>query len=134
MDTVDSERRSWIMSRIKSRGNESTEEALVRVFRREKVTGWRRNYDLFGHPDFVFPLESVAVFVDGCYWHGHPTRCRLPATNREYWATKIDRNRARDRKVSRILRQSGWRVIRIWKHLVDQPRTIARVRRALDKK
>lgn len=130
-DTVERKKRSWIMSQVKSRRNKSTEEALVVVFRREKITGWRRNYDLVGKPDFVFRKERVAIFVDGCFWHGHPTRCRIPATNREYWISKINRNRARDRKVNRMLRQRGWQVIRIWEHLVNKPRTVSRLFKAL---
>lgn len=133
MDTVEPRKRSWIMAQVKSSRNKSTEEALVRIFRREKITGWRRNYDLAGRPDFVFLSERVAVFVDGCFWHGHPKRCRIPSTNREYWTSKIDRNRARDRKVNRMLRKRGWQVVRIWEHLINQPRTIARVRKALDR-
>lgn len=131
MDNVDPTKRSWIMARVKSTGNTSTEMALVHGFRREGITGWRRNFSLFGKPDFVFPHAHIAVFVDGCFWHGHPTRCRIPATHREYWKAKIARNQARDRRVNRILRQRGWKVIRIWEHMVKQPRTIARIRRAL---
>ena len=91
MDTVDPEKRSWTMAQVKSTGNKSTEQALIQMMRRERITGWRRGYPLFGSPDFVFPKERVAMFVDGCFWHGHPTRCRIPSTNRGYWTAKIDR-------------------------------------------
>jgi len=70
--------------------------------------------DLPGKPDIVFRRARVAVFVDGAFWHGHPERCRLPATNREYWARKIERNAARDARVRRELAQMGWRVVRLW--------------------
>lgn len=70
--------------------------------------------DLPGKPDVVFRRAQVAVFVDGAFWHGHPERCRLPATNREYWARKIERNKSRDARVGRELAQMGWRVVRLW--------------------
>ncbi len=84
MDTVDTEKRSWTMAQVKSSGIKSTEQALIQIMRRHGVTGWRRNYKLFGAPDFVFPKGRVAVFVDGCIWHGHATRCRIPATNLDH--------------------------------------------------
>ncbi|HRQ87775.1 MAG TPA: very short patch repair endonuclease [Bacteroidia bacterium] len=107
-------KRSEIMSRVRGKGNKATELRLIALFREHRITGWRRNYPLFGKPDFVFPKERVAVFVDGEFWHGHPTRAKIPETNREFWAAKIVRNKARDRLVSKTLREKGWRVIRIW--------------------
>jgi|SRR5579862_1304114 len=95
MDSFSPQIRSWIMSRVKASGNRSTEEALKRIFKRLRITGWRRSYPLFGKPDFVFRAAKVAVFVDGCFWHGHPTKCRIPKANRAYWLRKISRNRAR---------------------------------------
>jgi DNA mismatch endonuclease (patch repair protein) len=108
--------RSEIMARVRSHGNSSTELRLIRLLRRHRVTGWRRQYPLFGNPDFVFLRARLAVFVDGSFWHGHPKFCRLPASNRRYWLPKIQRNRARDRQVGRTLRIRGWRVVRIWEH------------------
>src|SRR5690606_26892541 len=99
--------RSYTMSRIRSQGNESTELRLARLFRANKINGWRRNSRLPGRPDFVFPKERVAVFVDGCFWHGCP-KCALRSnTNRGYWSAKIVGNRQRDRRHSRTLRQAG---------------------------
>lgn len=66
--------------------------------------------------DLVFSRVKVAVFLDGCFWHGcskHHTKSR---TNAEYWAEKVERNRARDRETDRILAEAGWLVIRIWEH------------------
>ena len=133
MDTVAPGKRSWTMAQVRSNGNKSTEGALIRMMRREGIKGWRRGYPLFGSPDFVFPRERVAVFVDGCFWHGHPVRCRIPATNTAYWEAKIGRNKARDRRVTRALRARGWQVVRIWEHLINQPRTIRRLLKALGK-
>lgn len=110
-----------MMSRIRSAGNRSTELRLVSLMKEAGIIGWRRRYGLTGNPDFVFPKERVAVFVDGCFWHGCP-RCRnVPLTNADYWAAKNERNRARDRLVSRRLRGDGWTVLRIWEHRLRQP-------------
>jgi DNA mismatch endonuclease, patch repair protein len=119
------------MAQVKSRGNKSTEKRLIAIFREAGIKGWRRTYPLFGNPDFVFRKERVAVFVDGCFWHGHPTKCRLPQTNREYWVRKIQRNKKRDREVTRYLGEKGWKVIRIWEDSVSKRATITRLRKAL---
>lgn len=101
------------MSNIRSSGNKLTEVAMIRIFRSNKITGWRRNFHLFGNPDFVFPKNRVAVFVDGEFWHGHPKE-KMPNSNAEFWLNKIERNKARDALVNRFLREKGWRVIRFW--------------------
>jgi DNA mismatch endonuclease Vsr len=72
--------------------------------------------DIPGCPDFVFDKERVAVFVDGCFWHGCPTCQRAPSSNQEYWTRKIDQNRIRDRRALRDLRRRNWKAIRIWEH------------------
>jgi DNA mismatch endonuclease (patch repair protein) len=66
--------------------------------------------------DIVFTRRRVAIFVDGCYWHGCPTHHVTPATNRPYWTAKIDGNRARDATTTRAIEAAGWRVIRVWEH------------------
>lgn len=130
-DRVPPHKRSQIMAKIRSEGNRSTELALASLFRRAGIKGWRRHVPLPGKPDFAFPRLRVAVFVDGCFWHGHKHRCRLPSANRAYWSRKIERNRARDQAVNKVLRDMGWRVIRIWEHLVPRPRTVMRIKRHL---
>ena len=104
------------MSRIRGHGNKTTELRLIAIFRNAKIRGWRRNKDLVGRPDFVFPDARLAVFVDGCYWHGCPKHFRLPASNTSYWKEKIALNKSRDRRVTRILKSEGWKVVRIWEH------------------
>ena len=106
--------RSQIMSRVRSRKNKSTELRLISFFKENKITGWRRGYALFGKPDFVFPKKKIAIFADGCFWHGHDCRNLSPASNKVYWQTKILRNKERDRLVSKILKERGWKVVRIW--------------------
>ena len=84
-DNLTKEQRSYAMSRIRSRGNISTEQALVSVMRKAGLSGWRRNSPLCGRPDFVFPKFRTVVFVDGCYWHGC-LKCGLGAkSNGLYW-------------------------------------------------
>lgn len=108
--------RSEQMARIRSSGNKSTEIRLVQLFRAKGIRGWRRGSALYGKPDFVFSKERLVIFVDGCFWHGHPVLCRLPTKNRSYWIKKIGTNKKRDSNVNIRLRESGWRVIRIWEH------------------
>jgi len=79
------------MAQVRSSGNKSTEMNLIAALRKNGITGWRRTYPLFGKPDFVFREKRVAVFVDGCFWHGHPQKCRIPETYRVCWVQKIAR-------------------------------------------
>ena len=122
------------MSRVRSKGNFSTELRLVALFRKEGITGWRRSYPLFGKPDFVFPKLRLAVFVDGCFWHGCPVHGTLPRSNQAFWRTKLERNATRDRLVTRTLRARGWRVLRIWHHALkrqNQARCVGRIHKAM---
>ncbi len=133
-DIFTPEKRSAVMARVRGSGNASTELRLIAVFRAERITGWRRRAPVFGKPDFVFPSRKLAVFVDGCFWHGCPEHGTVPATRREFWETKIARNRTRDREVNRALKQRGWRVLRLWEHELRPSRAAAllrKLRRAL---
>jgi DNA mismatch endonuclease (patch repair protein) len=120
-DNVTQARRSQIMAAVRSEGNKGTELKLAALFRANGITGWRRQQALPGKPDFVFWRQRLAVFVDGCFWHGCPKHLRLPATHARYWRNKIARNRARDKAVARLLRQRGWRVARAWEHALRRP-------------
>ena len=113
-DVFDKEKRSEIMRAVKSSKNKSTEEKLIAYFKENKITGWRRNYKVYGKPDFVLPDLWIAIFVDGCFWHGHNCRNTHPEQNKEYWQRKIGRNMARDKEVTDHLERLGWNVIRIW--------------------
>ena len=133
-DVFTAEKRSLVMSAIRSRGNQSTEVRLAQLLRLNRITGWRRNLALPGRPDFAFRRERVAVFVDGCFWHGCPKHFTRPKSSRKFWDEKIARNKARDAKVNRELRRVGWSVIRIWEHALsvrESAKTITRLRRAL---
>jgi DNA mismatch endonuclease (patch repair protein) len=123
-DVVFKKKRSQIMAAIKSTGNKATEMKLISIFREHRITGWRRGSKLFGKPDFVFRRERLAVFVDGCFWHGCRWHCRMPKSRLDFWKPKIARNKARDCEAVRVLRSQGWGVMRIWEHSLGQPRKI----------
>ncbi|HUS58093.1 MAG TPA: very short patch repair endonuclease [Planctomycetota bacterium] len=128
--------RGQLMSRVRSFGNRTTERRLVGLLRKAHLSGWRRRYTLLGHPDFVWPKAKVAVFVDGCFWHGHDCGKNIsPKTNAAAWQEKIHQNKERDRLVNRSLRQQGWQIVRLWEcQLAKNPDTcIARIRKALDR-
>jgi DNA mismatch endonuclease, patch repair protein len=149
--------RSALMAKVLSKGNASTELKLVAAFRTLGITGWRRGVTLSPvavrpvtkalrasatsgkstrpfrvRPDFVFPKLRIAVFVDGCFWHGCPIHATQPKQNAEFWRTKIAANQARDWIVTRQLRARGWRVLRLWEHELTkryEVRLLARLRR-----
>jgi DNA mismatch endonuclease (patch repair protein) len=113
-DVFSKAKRSQVMSRIRSRGNKDTELALAKLLRRHKITGWRRHLHMFGKPDFIFLKARLAIFVDGCFWHGCPKHATKPKNNRSFWHRKLSANKTRDRLVNHALRRANWRVIRIW--------------------
>ncbi len=156
-DILTQAQRSALMAKVKGWGNASTELKLVAVFRALGITGWRRGVTLRPaivrpatkarrasatsgkqsrpfqvRPDFVFPKLRIAVFVDGCFWHGCPIHATQPKQNAEFWREKIARNQARDLLVTRRLRARGWRVVRFWEHELTRKyerRLLARLRR-----
>lgn len=113
-DVFDRKKRSDIMSKVRSNNNKSTELALIKFFKENHITGWKRNYPVKGHPDFVFLDKKIAVFVDGCFWHGHDCRNTRPSDNAEYWQKKRERNIKHDKEVTAMFKNRGWTVIRIW--------------------
>ncbi|MEA4804672.1 MULTISPECIES: very short patch repair endonuclease [Acetobacterium] len=113
-DVYDKATRSAVMSKVRSKGNKSTELRLIEVFHQYGITGWRRNYTVKGHPDFVFMERRIAVFVDGCFWHGHDCRNTRPKENEDFWTAKRERNIIHDREVTAKFEQRGWTVVRIW--------------------
>jgi DNA mismatch endonuclease (patch repair protein) len=106
---------------------------MLSLLKQNKITGWRRHLPLPGKPDFAFPRLKVAVFVDGCFWHGCPRCYTRPKTNRKFWDKKRDDNMARDKRVNRQLRRQGWKVIRIWQHSLQKSPAacLTRIRRKL---
>lgn len=132
-DPLTPEQRSLRMAKVRSSGNKSTELRVAAVMIRAAIRGWKRHSkEVPGRPDFYFPEARLVVFVDGCFWHGCP-KCRrnTPKTRRDFWTGKIVANRRRDRKVNRLLRQAGLRVVRIWEHEIAGRRWLATLRRSL---
>ena len=124
--------RSRLMSRVRGRGNKATELQLIHLFRNHGIIGWRRNTSLYGKPDFVFSTAKIALFVDGCFWHGCPRHGSEPATNRAFWQRKLTGNKIRDRTVNQTLKKRGWHVVRIWQHELskrNEKRLLARLSR-----
>lgn len=113
-DVYDKETRSAVMRKVRSKGNKSTEMRLITLFKEYGITGWRRNYPVKGHPDFVFPYKRIAIFVDGCFWHGHNCRNTRPKENADYWEKKRERNILHDKKITENFEARGWIVLRIW--------------------
>lgn len=132
-DSVSPGVRSRIMRSIHSTGNVTTEIRLASMMRASGLLGWRRHARIAGSiPDFVFLLHRLAVFVDGCFWHGCPIHFKPPASNQCYWGLKIAGNRERDRAISARLGRAGWKPMRIWEHeLDDAARTVGRIASAL---
>jgi DNA mismatch endonuclease (patch repair protein) len=129
--------RSRMMSAIRGRGNRTTERRLRGLLAQAGIRGWRVHpRGIVGSPDFLFDLPHcrVAIFTDGCFWHGCRRCARGPmATNPQFWKAKIARTRARDRRVMGALRREGYLVLRIWEHdLRERPAAVvAAVREAL---
>ena len=113
-DVFSIKKRSEVMSKIRSRNNKGTELVLGRLLNSNGIRGWKCHQSLPGKPDFVFKTQRVAIFVDGCFWHGCPSCYRKPKSNKTYWRKKINTNMTRDRRVRNQLRRLGWAVARIW--------------------
>ena len=113
-DVFTKNERSDIMRSVKSKDTKSTEIRLKTIFIKHHITGWRKNYPVNGRPDYVFIKKRVAVFVDGCFWHGHDCRNTRPKDNADYWRAKRERNQKRDKEVSEMFMKRGWTVMRIW--------------------
>lgn len=110
-----SRRRSRNMRSIRSSQNKTTERRLRTYLVNSRLRGWVVQPEgVPGSPDFLFPLRRLAIFVDGCFWHGCPHCGHIPKRNKNYWRAKIARNRKRDAAVSRRLRSQAFSVVRIW--------------------
>ena len=107
--------RSNNMRAIRSVNNATTERRIRAYFCRLGISGWHiRPIGVPGCPDFVFPAQNLAIFVDGCFWHCCPQCGHIPKSNVSYWKAKLSRNQRRDRAVTRELRACGFTVIRLW--------------------
>jgi len=109
-----------IMKGVSGKGNRTTEARFRAALSAAGVAGWQLNVrQIIGTPDFFFPEERLAVFVDGCFWHGCVTCGHIPSKNRTFWQAKINRNRERDRHYTMRLRNQRISVLRFWEHEVS---------------
>jgi DNA mismatch endonuclease, patch repair protein len=121
MDKFDTLTRSRTMAAIRSKGNRSTEWRLRPYLIQAGLRGWKvQAINLPGKPDFIFLKERVAIFVDGCFWHGCPSCFRMPHSNKRYWQDKISKNMKRDKRNLRKLRALNWKVIRLREHQLKE--------------
>ncbi len=126
--------RSRIMRAVKSRN--TSPELAVRRIAHSLAPGYRlHRRDIPGKPDIAYVGRKIAIFVHGCFWHGHACRrgARIPKTNRNYWVAKISRNRARDIENRKELRKLSWRTTTIWEcELRKKDAVTVRIRRFLN--
>ncbi|MGZ5026320.1 MAG: very short patch repair endonuclease [Methylobacter sp.] len=117
-DVLTPEQRSRCMSNIK--GKNTQPELQLRKALWAKGLRYRVHAALIGRPDIVFPKQRLAIFVDGCFWHGCPIHGTKPVTHADFWENKIKGNLERDRRVTSQLTELGWIVIRIWAHEIKE--------------
>ena len=128
-DIFTPEKRSWVMSRIRSKDTK-IEKKTASLLRKNKIR-YRRFPKIFGSPDFVVE-KKVLVFCDGDFWHGYRYE-KKKKPPKKFWRDKIERNMERDRKVSRKLRADGWHVVRLWEHDIETSpeKCVGKIRRCL---
>ncbi len=113
-----------------NRARDTSPELAVRRLLHAIGLRYRVDYPPLGgrrRADIVFTRQRIAVFIDGCFWHGCPEHATLPKANADYWLPKLQRNIVRDRETDELLRDSGWTVLRFWEHeaSADVARAIA---------
>jgi DNA mismatch endonuclease, patch repair protein len=131
-DNMTKAQRSLTMSRIRDRDTKPELDIRRRLFSRG-LRGYRLRPKLPGKPDIAFGKAKVAVFIDGCFWHGCPKCYARPASRQNYWDEKLIRNVARDKIVNKCLKKMGWTTLRFWEHDTKRnpDQIVVQVRRAL---
>lgn len=131
-DKLTQRERSNLMAKVRSTGNRSTEIAVEKTLQNHGIAGWQKHPKIFGTPDFFFPKARLAIFVNGCFWHGCE-RCKRnsPKNRRSFWLAKIQQNRRRDARVLRQLRRSGFRTLTIWEHSLTTDGWLGRLLRRI---
>lgn len=122
-DRISKETRSRIMSRIRYR--DTKPELILRKALWGK--GFSYHPKMKGNPDFIHRKRKIAIFVHGCFWHKCPRHYVEPASNKEYWLPKIERNVLRDKENKKILRKKGYNVITLWEHEIKSNRFSSRL-------
>jgi len=115
MSRLSPEKRKEMMQRFRSK-NTFPELLIMKELRKRKIYFAKHVDTILGKPDIVFRRKKIVVFIDSDFWHGHPTRLRMPKTNLNYWKEKISKNKNRDRKVNKELKSNGWIILRFWEY------------------
>jgi DNA mismatch endonuclease (patch repair protein) len=115
-DIFTKEKRSWVMSRI--RGNNTKIDLKMKGLLDALGWDYKMYPKMYGNPDFILEKEKIAIFCDGDFWHGYNYRRKIP--RQKFWKDKIERNMARDKKITRKLREEGWSVLRFWEHDIEK--------------
>jgi len=117
-DNLSREKRSKVMASI--RGKNTRPEVTIRKILWKKGMRYRlHNKSVFGTPDISLKKRKIAIFVDGCFWHGCNRCYKEPKTNVEFWRNKIIQNKKRRIKVRRHLKKEGWRILEFWEHEIN---------------
>ncbi len=118
VDPLSEAERAAHMAKVRGSGNKSTEGRVEAALRAAGIEGWEKHpKGVLGKPDFYFPCQRLAVFIDGCFWHGCPVCARrTPTARADFWREKIEGNRRRDERQRRRLRGQGYHVMRVWEH------------------
>jgi DNA mismatch endonuclease (patch repair protein) len=133
VDIYTKDKRSEIMSHVKNRKT-STENKVADLLKKLKIRYRQNVKSLPGEPDFLVSYAKTVIFVHGCFWHNHSNcnRAKLPKTNKNFWRRKIEGNRKRDQRISRLLRKDGWHVITVWQCKLRNPdRVLKRLKRII---
>jgi len=117
-DIFTPEQRSKIMSKIKTM--DTGIEKILRSALWFRGHRYRVQYGIEGKPDIAFPKQKIAIFCDGCYWHGCPKCRKIPESNKEFWLKKFEINKKRAVKVNKLLKEKGWIILRFWGHEIKQ--------------
>lgn len=113
-DVFTKEKRSWIMSRIRSKWTK--QEKLVHNYLKSMKIKHKMHPKMSGSPDIILTDKKIAIFLQGCFWHKCPKHYKEPKSNRDYWLPKIEKNVARDKKNINLLKKEGWKVVKVWEH------------------
>lgn len=132
MDVKSKEDRSKNMAAI--RNQDTKPEIKLRKALFKEGFRYRVRHKLPGKPDIIFPGRKIAIFVDGCFWHGCPYCYKEPSDNKEFWKNKLVVNKKRDCEVNEILEAKGWIVLRFWEHEIkkDIEDVVSMIKRSLN--
>ena len=127
MDIFTKKQRSRLMSKIRSSGTRP-ELSLKKILRGK---GFAYHPKIKGNPDFANRKKKIAIFVHGCFWHKCPKHYQEPASNKDYWVPKIERNLSKDKENKMILKNHGYKTITIWEHEIKTQKIPKKISRAL---